>query len=917
MDYSNTLNLPKTDFPMKADLPIREPEILKFWEENKIYNKIRKLRKGCKKYILHDGPPYANESLHIGTALNKILKDIVVKYKTMKGYDSPFVPGWDCHGMPIEIQLLKNLGLVKQGKPKDVISFRNECRNYALKYVDIQREEFKRLGVFADWENPYLTLDKEYEVHIAKVFLKFLKMGYIYRGLKPVFWCPTCTTALAEAEIEYNDQHTSPSIYVKFKIKTPLEKIISNSKDTYILIWTTTPWTLPSNVAVAVHPDAIYSFVEVDKEIYLIAENLVDQTMKEIGINNYNVIANIQGEKLNKIEYECPFGNRNGIIILENYVTLDTGTGCVHTAPGHGKEDYESGLKYNLPIIMPVDEEGKFTREVPEFKGMFVFDANNEVIKTLNKKNLLVYESKVTHSYPYCWRCHNPVIFRATKQWFMSINFDFRKKIIDIITNKVSFIPTSSRERMLSMVKDRPDWCLSRQRVWGVPLPIFICCNCEEPILDEKVLNNIKKFLEEYGIEEWIKKTPKEILQDTNIKCKQCGSNHFKKDEDILDVWLDSSISHDAVLAKNENLTWPCDVYLEGSDQHRAWFQVSLITAVALKGDAPCRTIITHGFVVDKDGKKMSKSKGNIILAKEACNKYGADIIRLWVCSGNYQEDIKISEEIIERIKESYRKIRNTFRFILGNIYDFPINFVPHNLSPIDKLIMHRLQMFIKNATNAYESFEYFKFYQCLYNFCVVDLSSLYFDIIKDILYTYSKDSMERRAAQWTLFKICDALVKVIAPVLPFTAEEVWKYFPGKNSESIHMTKFPEIEEEFINEELAKKFEKIMNIRDEILKKIEEHRKNKIIGKSLEAKVIIKCGNNLYSILNEFYNFLPTIFIVSQVELEKVDGTLSISVEKADGKKCERCWRWCTSVGASNEYPTICSRCINVILQGT
>ena len=911
MDYSSTLNLPQTDFPMKAELPLRELTYLKKWEDENIYSKLRNLRQGREKYILHDGPPYANGDVHIGTALNKILKDIIVKYKSMKGFDSPYVPGWDCHGMPIEHQLLKT---IKKSQDEtgvkediDLLNFRKKCRDYALHYVDVQKYQFKRMGIFGDWNNPYLTLSPEYESHIIKIFGELVKKKYIYRAFKPVLWCPNCVTALAEAEVEYED-HSSSSIYVEFKLKNDNKSI---------MIWTTTPWTLPANVAIAVHPDITYVILNYNGKSVILAKQLVDEVAGKLKISNYKITEEMPGKKLEGTKCMHPFIDREVGIILADYVVTDTGTGCVHIAPGHGKEDYESGLKYNLPVLVPVDDKGKYNGDFGLFEGMNVFDADPKIIELLKEKEKLFYAEEVSHSYPHCWRCKKPIIFRATQQWFINVdNEDLRKKMLDIIPH-VKWIPASGENRISGMIESRPDWCLSRQRFWGIPIPALYCKNCREYLLDSDIIDKFSDLVSKESSDIWFTKNVSELAPDK--KCKKCGGTEFEKENTIMDVWFDSSVSHTAVLENNPLLKWPADLYLEGSDQHRGWFQVSLITGVATKGKAPFLSVLTHGFTVDESGKKMSKSLGNLVTSEAASKKYGADIVRLWVSSENYQNDVRFGDEILKRITETYRRIRNTFRFLIGNLYDFDYskdNIEYKNLLEIDKFILHRLQILIKDSTCNFDNFEFFKFYQDVHNFCAKDLSAFYFDILKDRLYTFHKNSMERKAAQTILYGILVILSKLFAPVLSFTAEETWQYIKYKNEGSVHLTDWPVVDENLLNYELDKKWEMIIDIRDKVLKALEDARNSKLIGKSLEARVVlIARQKETYELLKNYINDLASIFIVSQIDLIKSDNNedLTIEVKKADGSKCERCWNYSETVGNSKEHPTICSRCLEVL----
>lgn len=927
MDYKKTLNLPNTTFPMKADLVNREPGILKSWDEKDIYNLIRKKSKGRPKYVLHDGPPYANGDVHIGTALNKILKDIIVKYKTMSGHDSPYIPGWDCHGLPIEHQVMKSLG--KERLKFNQIEIRQRCEKFARKYVDIQREQFKRLGCFGDWMRPYLTLDFEYEAKIVEAFSCMILDGYIYKRLKPIHWCPRCRTALAEAELEYGD-HTSPSIYVKFKL-LDAEKILSKlaSNEAYVIIWTTTPWTLLANVAIAFHPKLNYAICSVPgNELWIMAEDLVSTTMGILGIKDFKVLGKFSGAKFEGLQCQHPFVDRRSKLVLADYVLSQEGTGCVHTAPGHGQEDYLTGLNYKLPILSPVNEDGKFTKEAGEFKGMEVFEANQPILRRLEKDGDLLYEGSVTHSYPHCWRCKGPVIFRATEQWFINVDHkDLRKHALSEI-DKVKWIPNWGKLRISNMISMRPDWCISRQRVWGVPLPIFYCQKCNKYLATKESLKAVKELTLKEGTDSWFKRSSEEILPKS-ITCPECGHGEFRKETDILDVWFESGVSHQAVLRQREELDYPCELYLEGSDQHRGWFQSALLTAMGCEKKAPYKSVLTHGFMVDGEGRKMSKSLGNLISSEEMVRRAGADVTRLWVVSENYQMDVAYSKEILDRMAEAYRRIRNTYRYILGNIYDFDpakdkVDY--KELLEIDKWVLSKLQSLLKKVTQAYEEFSFYRIYHLIHNFCTVELSSFYLDVLKDRLYTFGKTSIERRSAQTALYEILLALLKIMAPILSYTAEEAWECTPGKDESSVHLCDWPKLNKKWLDENLEDRWERLLNIRSLVCGALEERRMAKVIGNSLEAKVsLFTVDRKLNSLLKEYLPKLPAIFIVSEVTLEQVKTVpagasksdevkgLACVVERAPGEKCERCWNWSPTVGEDKEHPNICRRCIGVV----
>jgi isoleucyl-tRNA synthetase len=918
MDYRHTLNLPKTDFPMKANLAKREPDILKAWEEKGTYRQISQGAKGRPKYILHDGPPYANGNIHIGTALNKILKDFIVKSKFMAGFDSHYVPGWDCHGLPVEHEVEKNLGS-KKGE-LSIVEIRRKCRDYAARFVRIQREEFKRLGVFGEWGNPYLTMNFEYQATIVREFGKFLLDGSVYKGKKPVHWCPTCKTALAEAEVKYED-HRSPSIYVKFKMVSEIGNIFPTlqGKPVFVIIWTTTPWTIPANLAIALHPDFTYVAVDVGGEVHILAEGLLEEVMRKFGIKQYEVLEKFPGKKLEGLECRHPFLDRDSLIILASYVTLDAGTGCVHTAPGHGQEDYESGVQYGLEIYSPVDDDGRFTKDVLFFAGQFVFDANDAVNKKLAEVGALLKEETMVHSYPYCWRTNDPIIFRATEQWFISMDKKGLRRDALRSINEVTWIPPWGRDRIYGMIENRPDWCVSRQRAWGIPITVFYCKSCKQPLVDQATIDHIVGLFGEKGADVWFEEEADHLLPK-GIQCTHCGGKDFVKEMDILDVWFDSGVSYAAVLEKRKELEFPASLYLEGSDQHRGWFHSSLLTSVGTRGCAPYRSVLTHGFVVDGEGKKMSKSAGNVIAPEEVINRLGADVLRLWVAAEDYKDDIKISNEILKRLADSYFRIRNTFRFLLGNLYDFHPgrDRVPYQeLHEMDRWALHQLQKLIARIREAYGRFEFHTVYHSVQNFCAVEMSALYFDILKDRLYTFSSGSRGRKSAQTALYEILKALTCLMAPILSYTAEEVWKYVPQEpgKTESVHLALFPEVKSEYLDDSLHERWEKIWEIRAIVTKVLEEARKEKVIGLSLDAQVHLHLPPKVFSFIECYEKDLKSIFIVSSVTLhQSKDGKeVRAEVVRAEGKKCERCWNYDVSVGAYPEHPAICERCVEAI----
>lgn len=918
MDYKDSINLPKTAFKMKASLPQKEPQMLKNWEETGLYEKIKSSRQDAEKFILHDGPPYANGNIHIGHALNKILKDIIIKCKTMEGFGTLYVPGWDCHGLPIEINVEKKLGKKKAGMSK--VEIRENCRAYAKNFVDIQKEEFKRLGVLGEWDDPYLTMNPLYTATIVREFGKFAEKGNLFKQKKPIQWCASCRTALAEAEVEYMD-HKSPSVYVKFEMvsdigaKAPSLK----GKKVSVLIWTTTPWTLPANLAVCLHPDLEYVAVKVGEDILILAEGLLTQTMVTCGIQGFEILESFKGSYLENMKCRHPLYDRESLIILGNHVTLEAGTGCVHTAPGHGLEDYIAGMKYGLDIYTPVDDYGKFTDDVESFAGQFVFEANEGINKALLKKGALLKEEQIVHSYPHCWRCKKPVIFRATEQWFISMgNNDLQKTALDII-EQVKWIPHWGKDRILGMVGNRPDWCISRQRSWGVPIIAFYCKDCGEVLLSSSIINHVADMFEKESSDIWFLYDAEQLLP-LGTSCS-CGSSSFEKETDILDVWFDSGVSHASVLEKRDGLESPCDMYLEGSDQHRGWFQSSLLTSVGTRARAPFKSVLTHGFVVDGKGRKMAKSEGNVIAPEKIIKQYGAEIIRLWVASENYQDDMRISQDILQRLSEAYRKIRNTCRFILGNISDFDPSkdTVPlSELEEIDRWALYRLNNLIGKVRNAYEKYEFHTVYHSITNFCITDMSAVYLDILKDRLYCSAPDEPLRRAAQTSLYVILRDIIKLLAPVLSFTAEEVWDFVPGEKEESVHLALFPTVNKEFENKEVADRWDVVLKVRDSVLKILEDARVDKVIGNSLEASVRLVAPQKLYDFLSEYRERLADIFIVSCVELalnetmadvsvEESAVNISVSVLRAEGEKCERCWKYFTVTQGSNQ--SVCGRC--------
>ncbi len=919
--YDGTLNLPRTDFPMRANLPKREPEIEAFWENNEIYQKVQKKNNGRPMFILHDGPPYANGDIHLGHTLNKVLKDIIVKHKSMTGFNSPYVPGWDTHGLPIEQQAIKDMGLDRHRT--DVVEFRKHCKEYALKYLDIQRKQFKRLGVRGDWENPYITLAPEFEAVQIKVFGEMAKKGYIYKGLKPVYWCGGCETALAEAEIEYSDK-VSPSIYVKFPVKEGKGLI---PEDAFVIIWTTTPWTIPANTGISIHPDFEYVLVEAADEKYLIAKGMLEEVSSQLNWETYKIIKEYQGKELERVVCRHPFFERDSLVILGTHVTLEAGTGCVHTAPGHGEDDFYAGQEYGLEIISPIDNNGNFTSEAGKFEGLYVHDANDAVNKELSDRGMLLKQSDYEHQYPHCWRCKNPIIYRATEQWFASVD-GFRQETLKAI-DSVRWIPAWGRERIYNMVRDRRDWCISRQRTWGVPIPIFYCKSCGESIINDDTIAKISSLFAEYGSDVWFIREAKDLLPD-GFKCENCGENEFSKETDIMDVWFDSGSSHMAVLETRDDLRWPSEMYLEGSDQHRGWFNSSLSTAVAVRGTAPYKNVLTHGFVVDEDGRKMSKSLGNVIDPLKLIKEMGADILRLWVASADYRNDVSVSKNIIKQSAEAYRKIRNTCRFILGNLYDFDPDkdkVEYEKLTELDKWVLIKLDKLVRRVEKAYDDYEFHVVFHSVHNFCTIELSNIYFDILKDKLYCSHPDDPERKAAQTVLNELIYTLSIMLTPILAFTTEEIWKHLRKENQpESVQLMDFIEPRDEYLNNELEMRIDKVLEVREVVTKALEEARSQKIIGHSLGAWVTIYADPKWLELLSNMKR-LDRIFIVSRADLQKSEDRpedvmaleqvpgIWVAVKGAEGDKCERCWAIDSSVSENETHPTLCYRCSQVVTE--
>ena len=928
-DYKNTLNLPKTGFAMQAGLPKKEPEMLKAWEEMDVYGNLMKKNEGKPVFVLHDGPPYANGDIHLGTALNKTLKDIIVRYKNMAGFKAPYVPGWDTHGLPTELKARKKAGVGNSTTISDV-ELRKICREFALGYLDDQRNQFRRLGGIGDWEHPYITLTHDFEAKQIEIFSQMAEQGYIYKGLKPVYWCPECETALAEAEIEYAEDPCH-SIYVKFRVTDDKGvfsgKGIDPSK-VYFVIWTTTTWTIPGNLAICLGPDFDYVLVKCEDEYYVMAEALYENAMKAAGKETYEVVASFKGSELEYMKTAHPYLDRESLVILGDHVTLESGTGCVHTAPGFGVEDFDVCHNHypEVGIVVPVDAHGKLTEEAgDEFAGLTTEEANKAIAQRLVDIGAMFATEKIVHQYPHCWRCKKPVLFRATEQWFCSVDAIKEKAVEEI--NKVQWIPGWGKDRITSMVLDRNDWCISRQRRWGVPIPIFYCKDCGEPLIDKDVMAHISSVFAKEGSDAWYAHSENELLP-AGVTCKKCGGTEFKKENDIMDVWFDSGVTHAAVADQRPELHWPADLYLEGADQYRGWFQSSLLTSVAWRGKAPYKAVVTHGWVVDGEGRKMSKSLGNGIVPQEIVDQYGADILRLWVASSDYHADIRISKEILKQLSDAYRKIRNTARFILGNLNDFDPDKdqVPvEKMFPIDLWTLKKLDEVSAKCREGYDSYEFHQVYHAIHNFCVVDLSNFYLDVAKDRLYVEKTDSLTRRAAQTVMYKVLDALTRLISPILAFTADEIWQSMPHDASADKENVVYNEMAAPVnppVDEAFMERWDKIHQIRDDVKKALEIARTNKVIGAALDAKIELFCEGELYDFVKSVEGELKDVCIVSQANVlgegegefkgEAVPG-LSVTVSHAEGQKCARCWSYTNTVGSSEKHPDVCSRCAEVL----
>ncbi|HYX27393.1 MAG TPA: isoleucine--tRNA ligase [Pyrinomonadaceae bacterium] len=972
LDLKKTVNLPKTKFAQKANLPQTEPARLKKWAEMDLYGLIRKARAGEQKFILHDGPPYANADIHLGTALNKILKDLIVKSRTMLGYDAPYVPGYDCHGLPIELHVERKLGEKKKDMP--ALSIRRACREFAANALKRQTRDFQRLGILGEWDDPYITMSDHYEAETARLFARFVERGFVYKGARPVYWCIHDQTALAEAEVEYH-QHTSPSVYVKFPLKSDpalIDPALAGRK-VFALIWTTTPWTLPANLGIAVHPDFDYVALESGNESYIVAADLVDAVTSKCGLPEPKVLARFRGSKLDRLEAQHPWIDRQSLFMLGDHVTLGgeadaeteldvsdardksvtskAGTGLVHTAPGHGHDDFVIGKHYGLEIYCPVDNAGRFTNEVEHFAGLSVFEANPQIVKFMRERGALLFSEDYAHRYPHCWRCKNPVIFRATPQWFIAMdaaaeeptekdeddrdrsNFtrnivggevidgsSLRQMALREVDDRVNWIPAWGRDRMRNMLTGRPDWCVSRQRVWGVPIPAFYCQGCNREVIDPAVIRHVADIFERESADAWYKRAPNQLLPES-FACRHCGGTEFTKETDILDVWFDSGSSSIAVLEARDHLRWPADVYIEGGDQFRGWFNSSLMVGLAVHDRGPYDTVLCHGWTLDAQGKAMHKSLGNAVSPDEVIPKLGAEVLRLWCVSSNYMDDMRCSDEILQRVSDGYRKLRNTARFALGNLdgFDPATDAIDeHDMPEIDRWALAALNAVVVEVREAYETYDFHAVYQALHQFCTVTLSARYFDIIKDRLYTFAPKNHERRSAQTALYKIADALSRMLAPILVFTGDEIWENLPPSQAEpSVHIALFPP-QRESDEPELLTTWARLFGYRDEVLAKLETARVAKVIGSSLEARVEISAGSEAFGRLAPHRDFLRYLFIVSEVDLREPNTDIAahqidVTITRAHGEKCERCWNYSARVGESSKYPSVCERCVAVL----
>jgi isoleucyl-tRNA synthetase len=942
LELKSTINLPKTDFPMKANLPQNEPKMLARWEQERLYERIRESRKGAPKFVLHDGPPYTSGPIHLGTAMNKCLKDFIVKSKTMAGFDAPYVPGWDCHGLPIEIKVDKELGGKKLQMP--ALAVRAACRKYAQKFLDLQRQQFKRIGVFGRWDNPYATMNPQYESTVVDTFFSFYEHGFVYKGLRAVYWCMHDETALAEAEVEY-ENHTSSTVWVKYRLlddPATIDPALAGKKVSTI-IWTTTPWTLPASMAVAFHPDEEYVALESGGEVYIVASKLANDAAAKCGLSDPHPLVHFAGRKLERLNFQHPFLDRKVLGVLADYVTMDTGTGVVHTAPSHGAEDFITGVKYGLDATSNVDEKGILRNGLPEYEGKRVWDANQPIIDLVKSRGALLHSEKTEHSYPHCWRCHNPVIFRATEQWFISMetpmpcgpdtpvraNTDdtLRARTLSEI-HKVKWDPAWGDERMSNMIETRPDWCISRQRVWGVPIAVFLCSSCGKPLNDPAINRKVVELFARSGADSWFTSEP-DTLVPAGTKCPHCASTKFERETDIFDVWLESGTSYLALVSAEPENPWPSDLYLEGGDQFRGWFQSSLLCAMGVRSTPPYKGVVTPGWTLDEKGQALSKSRGNDVDPVDISNRLGGEVVRLWVASVDFREDVVGSEALMQRIGENYKKIRNTFRYALSNLYDFDPSkdAVPFDqMEDLDQYMLLQTSAFAADVKNWFDEFAFHKIYHRVNHFCIVDLSAFYFDVLKDRLYISAPKSHARRSAQTAVWRIGEALARLLAPIMSFTCEEVWRYLPkvAGREESVHLAMFPTVAELLgastaeKDEAKEKDWENLRLVRDEVLKGLEEARNSKLIGTGLEAQVHLTAPEPLYGLLKSYESQLRYLFIVSAVNLTQAGGNgggsgVKVEVKKADGQKCERCWNYSTHVGEDKNYPTVCERCSAVL----
>ncbi len=933
-EWKDTVNLPRTDFPMKANLPAAEPETLARWSEMDLYGKIRESRRGAPKFVLHDGPPYANGNIHIGTAMNKILKDLVVKSRSMAGFDAPYVVGYDCHGLPIELKVDRELGPKK--RDMSVADFCRACREYAERFVGTMTGQFQRLGILGTWDAPYLTMDFRYQAAIARAFGRFVEQGLVYKGKKPVHWCIHCRTALAEAEVEY-DNHSSPSIYVEFPLASDAGAELASrvpslaGRQVTVLIWTTTPWTIPSNLAVAFHPELDYAAYDVDGRAVIVAEALAPKVAAVAGRTFGEPIARFKGEVLERVRFRHPLYERDSLAVLGDYVTLDAGTGAVHTAPGHGADDFNTGVRYGLEIYAPIGPAGHFLDTVELFGGTRVFDANPAVEAALKERGRLWHREGFSHQYPHCWRCHHPVIFLATAQWFIRMDGEavirpagsdpgsgsaypqtLREAALDATDNAVKWVPAWGHDRIYNMLVNRPDWCVSRQRAWGVPIPAVDCTACGEAVTTPALVEKTAAVFSKYGADSWYERPIEEFLP-AGLTCRACGGTAFVREMNILDVWFDSGSSHEAVLSVRPELTWPADIYLEGTDQHRGWFQSSLLVGLGTRGRPPFREVVTNGFVVADDGRKMSKSLGNSVEPADVIKQSGADVLRLWVSMTDYTQEMRISKEILARAGESYRKIRNTLRYLLANLYDFnpALDAVDHSrLEEVDRYILARYADVAHRVLSAYEAYDYGTIFQALNTFATVDLSAFYADVSKDRVYTFAPGSRERRSAQVAMYVMADGLTRLLAPILSFTADELWRALPGTREASVHMALFPNRAELDVlaDDDLVAAWDRLRAVREQVLAEIEPLRKDKQIGSSLQARVVLMPAAGDLEFLTRYLAHLPMLFIVSDVEL-RVGPAPGIIIERAGGVKCERCWRYVPAVSSQAAWEGLCGRC--------